>query len=249
MKTKIQIKKFLTNFGIQIAKSPHKGIDICQDINHYLPTVSVELIFDIGANIGQSVSVYQNWFPKAVIHCFEPVETAFEKLVTSTRNNENIKCHKLAFGSEDKTGMLEINSDLSVMSKISSPTLDLEETSLKKIISIKTLDSFCQQNGIDKINYMKIDTEGFDYEILIGAKQLLKTEKIDILEVEVGMYPGNEWHVPFEKIKLYLENHNYLIFGIYDQTLEWTKNQTNLRRVNAAFISSKLALSTAKEGL
>ena len=49
---------------------------------------------------------------------------------------------------------------------------------------VKTIDDYCKTNNIKKINYMKIDTQGFEDKVLMGAEEMLG-EKIDIIELEL----------------------------------------------------------------
>ena len=57
-------------------------------------------------------------------------------------------------------------------------------------VDIVTLDEFCQTKRIDQINYLKIDTEGGDLEVLKGAANMLTEQRIDFVEVEAGIYQG-----------------------------------------------------------
>ena len=109
-----------------------------------------------------------------------------------------------------------------------------------------TLDDFCQDQKINHISYLKVDTEGADLDVLQGARGALERNEIDFVEVEAGMNPHNKYHVPLEKLKSFLEGHDYYIFGIYEQVREWIEKKPNLRRTNAVFISNKM-ISQYKE--
>lgn len=108
-------------------------------------------------------------------------------------------------------------------------------------VSIETLDRFCEHQGINHIGFLKIDTEGGDFDVLCGAAGMLATQQIDLVEVEAGMNSGNKRHVPFEKLKAILEDSGYLLFGIYEQIHEWPTKEPHLRRTNLVFNSSMLA--------
>ena len=115
-------------------------------------------------------------------------------------------------------------------------------------VDVVTLDEFCQTKGIDQINYLKIDTEGGDLEVLKGALNMLTGQKVDLLELEAGMNPGNKKHVRFETLKEFLESHGYFLFGIYEQVDEWPTKEPQLRRTNPVFISSRLIELNRKPG-
>jgi hypothetical protein len=115
-------------------------------------------------------------------------------------------------------------------------------------VKIVSLDSFCADNAIPHISYLKIDTEGMDLEVLKGACSMLSREAIDFVEVEAGMNPDNLHHAPFEDLKSGLESHGFRLFGIYEQVSEWPTGAPHLRRVNAVFLSgAMIALKSSQE--
>ena len=97
-------------------------------------------------------------------------------------------------------------------------------------VEIETLSEFCQSMNIDAISLLKIDTEGYDLRVLMGTEDMLRKQKIDLIWVEAGMNPRNRTHVPFEKIKQYLEGMGYLLFGIYEQVPERPTQKPHMRR-------------------
>jgi hypothetical protein len=105
----------------------------------------------------------------------------------------------------------------------------------KEEIELTTGDQFCEQHGISNINFLKIDTEGFDLKVCAGFVRMLAKQDIDLLQVEAGMHAGNQLHVPFEAFKAYLEPLGYSVFRIYNQSLE--RNRPQLRRSNIVFVS------------
>jgi FkbM family methyltransferase len=56
-------------------------------------------------------------------------------------------------------------------------------------VPVTTLDLFTNQIGVDKIDVLKIDVEGFDFEVLKGAKQLLEEKRIKVIVVETPGTP------------------------------------------------------------
>ena len=95
------------------ANSPvlSRGIDLIKDIDFYLPRYRVDVVFDVGANIGQSANSYLAGFPDSCIYCFEPVSYTFHRLQDNFKNNERIECYQFAFGSLRKKGKMVIQGD------------------------------------------------------------------------------------------------------------------------------------------
>ena len=107
-------------------------------------------------------------------------------------------------------------------------------------VDIVTLDEFCRTKRIDHINYLKIDTEGGDLEVLKGAVGMLTEQRIDLVQVEAGMNPTNSRHVSLESLKAFMESHMYFLFGVYEQENEWLTREPHLRRTNPVFISQQM---------
>lgn len=104
-------------------------------------------------------------------------------------------------------------------------------------VPIETLDSFCERNGISHIDFLKIDTEGFDLNIMLGAGGMLARHCVDLVQAEVLMNADNKYHVPFSDVRQHLESFGYRLFGIYEQGVEWGMNIPIIRRANVVYIS------------
>ena len=103
---------------------------------------------------------------------------------------------------------------------------------------MSTIDDFTCEEEISHIDLLKIDTEGFDLEVLRGAQQMLDAGKISFVQVEVGFHPDNTCHVSFDKIRDFLFLREYCLFGLYEQQLEWT-GEAKLRFANAVFFRQR----------
>lgn len=189
-------------------------------------------IFDVGAHHGQSAIEYSMLFSDARIDSFEPVTETFLELQRRTARNTRINCHNFALGSRNETSSMITTSGHSSMFKISEGG--------NQSITIKTVVDFCAENEIERINFLKSDTEGFDLEVVRGADSMIGNRDIDFIQVEAGMNPENDLHVYFEHFTAYLHSHGYRIFGIYDQAHEWIVNSPKLRRSNIVFASPTL---------
>jgi FkbM family methyltransferase len=222
--------------GARIMRTMPHGVDLFADLRIQLPATPIATIFDVGANIGQSAQHYRKAFPTANLYCFEPVQATFDRLSALLQDDKAAQCFRLAFGRTAGTGEIAVGQHSDQASLTARPA----DTTHVESVQIATLDSFCASRALDRIGLLKIDTEGGDLTVLEGAHSLLADQKIDVIEVEAGMSPRNARHVPFEAFTAHLGARNYFLFGIYEQVLEWTTREPNLRRVNPVFISERV---------
>jgi FkbM family methyltransferase len=134
------------------------------------------VIIDAGANVG-SFSVYSSNIKKnIIIHAFEPVRATFEILEKNTSPYKGISCHNIGLG--DSTGKKDI-----FFSKYSTGGSAFEDRGiveshrpfdLSEEAQITTIDDFVRQNAIPRVDFIKIDTEGYESKILNGAKETIK---------------------------------------------------------------------------
>jgi len=132
--------------------------------------------FDVGANIGSYTLVAAEQ-REAYVHAFEPHPTTYEFLCDNVRLNHmrNVTTHCLAASDEDGALNLtnEAGSSTNRVQRRSSETI--------QVPCIK-LSSFCSQHGL-KPDYLKIDVEGFEYEVLAGLGTDLVFVKVAIIEI------------------------------------------------------------------
>ena len=206
------------------------------DFQRYLPNSRLATIFDVGANVGQSTSAFRQLSPASKIFAFEPVKKTFEELSQAFQGDDKVQCYNLALGEKSTTALIQAQGT-NTMNRVleageAAPKHPVEE------VQIDAGDRFCEAEHVDSIDFLKIDTEGYDLNVCKGFILMLVQQRIGLLQVEVGMHPGNSVHVPFEAFKALLEPLGYSVFKIYDQVME--SRRPNLRRANVVFVSKAL---------
>ena len=224
---KIAAKKLLNSWGFALYNTKYLpfGCDYKEDINRLSPNLKVEIIFDVGANSGQSALHYRQKFPQAKIYSFEPVARTFQKLQAATSKDTNIFCYQLALADRDgqeeivTTGTKGTNS-LKAKAALSS---SLENDQTVELFTLTKLDSFLENNlvNIQYIDILKIDTEGFEIPVLQGALNTLKAGKIRYIFAETTLRDNDKDHTNFFELKKFLEPYNFNPIGFYDLVPYW----------------------------
>lgn len=151
-----------------------------------------DTIFDIGANTGVYGLLAKSTNPTAEVYAFEPVKRVFEKLATNNSlNNFNIKCVNKAISNYDGTATIyDTAREHTYSVTVNKNTNPDSEVSIPTQIETITLDTYIKQEGIRKIDLMKIDVEKHEIEALEGFREHIKTFQptmlIEILDDEVA---------------------------------------------------------------
>lgn len=190
------------------------GCDLATDIRHKI-RMQVKVIFDVGANVGQMAMRFNSDFPLANIYSFEPVLETYNKLNANVKHINKIQCHHLALG--ERNGQLEIKTFTgrnSVLNSLNPESMNMEGKS--EIIQINNGDQFCVENKIEYIDLLKIDTEGFEVQVLKGFSGMMGNSKIGSVFCEVGFRKSNKRNTYINDVFDFLGEHGFEFYGLYD---------------------------------
>jgi len=192
------------------------AVDLVQKIG-----LQPKTIFDVGANIGQTVDFYRNIYPKASIYSFEPIPKTFSKLQKYCSQKNGVHCFNIAFGETTESMDIEVVKDeTSVTNSLSNEfqaNLKKDSESYETVrIKVEMLDDFVKKNDIPQIDLLKIDTEGYEIAVLNGVEKLLASGKVSAIICEAGFMRSNSRNTYFGDINDLLEQHGYSLFGIYE---------------------------------
>jgi len=186
------------------------------------------VIFDVGANCGAMSLQYAKLAPSGKVYSFEPTHYALSKLKKN----------------------LELNPQLAkrivvIQSFVSSSTS--QETSIKAYASWKVggraegvkhsvhggttkdtggigavaLDDFCEEKQIERLDFIKIDTDGHEWEVIKGARKIIAKFRPAII-FEIGLYAMDEENISFADYSEFFESMDYSLF-----------NSKSLKEINA----------------
>lgn len=207
------------------------GLDFQRDLALRASGVRISTVFDVGANVGQSALDFSQAFPEATIWSFEPFAEPYRELLKATAGRR-VRCFQLALGAEPGTRSVA-PEDQSTDSSLVGPSSSMRPA---EEVRIETIDGFSRAHGVERIDLLKVDTEGMDLDVLEGADALLRAHAVTFVEVEAGMNPENRRHVPFDVLRSFLEERGYVLFGVYEQVPEWS-GAAQLRFANPVFVA------------
>jgi FkbM family methyltransferase len=171
------------------------------DMIHYTPwknlfdTLGLDLILDVGANVGQSYDSFRWAGFKGPIYSFEPNPEIFKRL--QQQPGYNWQRFSLALSSRSARATFHLtNSDNS--NSLQVPLVGVKVVGEITVPAIR-LDEFWIQNKVTARNaFLKIDTEGHDWEVVRGASGVL--DKIQLIMVEAAPLPRYQGEPDFSTV-------------------------------------------------
>lgn len=184
----------ILKFGISIVDSKNKK-KILNFFKKKFKNTSL-FILDVGSHHGETILFFSNNFDVSQIHGFEPSITNFYTLEKNTKNLKNIQIHNYGLGNKygvfDFTQTSESSSSTFVQINEKSSyfkkkylilNLGKKKNNLKKTqCFLETGKNFFQKNDLKYVDLLKIDTEGFEFEVLEGIDEHIKKIKFIYFE-------------------------------------------------------------------
>lgn len=234
-------KKFInitTGYWIHKLNTLPIGVDLFHDITKRLNYGSLKLVLDVGANEGQTLKWIKHHQPQAKIISFEPIKASFEHLQKTALLYSGCVVENIALGEEEKNLEVKLFNDLSVLNSLKPELMNQLPDALTEVIQVERLDNYCTKHSITKIDLLKIDTEGYELNVLLGAGNLLDTGAVDFIYCEVGFQKTNNRNTSFEEIISFLELKQYYFYSLYQIDAHDWKAGNHL--ANALFVHKSI---------
>jgi len=198
-------------------------------IHKHAPT-----ILDVGANEGNTIREFKSWWPRAMIHAFEPQHECWPLLEAVEQELDDITINHFALGEEDAEEVVFYThgltsgqsgfSRVNVESKDSINLRNLRQESADKVseyanslnherqVGIHRGESYLQKYNIADIDLLKIDTQGHESEVLNGMGACLAN--VSIVITELMFYDFYERSLSFSDIEQYLLPAGFKLYDI-----------------------------------
>lgn len=172
-------------------------------------------VFDVGLNIGSySKEIYDIFSGTLEIYGFEPILWTYKLAEEKLRGYPNIHLYQCGLASAPGEATIYYNTVWEGTASIVPDRVMTEQ----EVIRLNTVDLFSQEEHIDRIDFMKIDVEWYEYFVLEGARNLLTEWKIDIIQFEFfrtniqsKIFFRNFWDLLHEEYRLYRILNNSLV--------------------------------------
>lgn len=178
-------------------------------------------VLDVGANVGELTLLFSRFVGEpGSVHAFEASRAAFKRLelVCGATERRNIVLNQLALS--DKSGSIRLHVYINALSEFNSQAarplknygLDFEPIGIEEMPAT-TIDEYCESKKIELVDLLKIDVEGAEFQVMQGAREMLKSKRIRCLSFEFGQATFDMGNSAAE-IEAYLKEMNYKIRNI-----------------------------------
>lgn len=150
-------------------------------LKYLIDTRQIDCIFDVGANQGQFYKMLRSIGYKNQIKLFEPLPTCWPELEKITRKDNRSKLYRFGVGNEEKF-LTFYETKNSVSSSFKKP---LNEITIKRLHNIPIKQLGKHFDNLAYNNFLKIDAQGFEREVVEGTKDILKFFCFILMELSV----------------------------------------------------------------
>ncbi|TWU28092.1 FkbM family methyltransferase [Bythopirellula polymerisocia] len=230
------VKKRMQGIGIDLARyqaSSHPVAKRAQQLRDH----SIDCVLDVGANTGQYARNLRDLGYRGRIVSFEPMLKAYGTLIKNAASDRNWETLNIALGESSGEMTIKIAEN-----SWSSSLLDVKDSHISAMssarcvgsetIEVKRLDDVL--GGICKPGeniFLKIDTQGFEKQVLEGAQQSLP--KIDMLQIEMSFVELYENQALFVEMYELVCKQGFQLTCLED--LWWDQNTGQLMQVDGVF--------------
>jgi FkbM family methyltransferase len=213
-----------------------KKVDVFEVQKSLLVRGSAATIFDVGASDGRVTKRYRALFDTARVICFEP-DDARARSIRELRL-ENVEVVNKALSDSQGTAQFYVNADPDTSSLLPSVPIGGyvdRFTAPAGTISVATttLDAYCHQHAIDRIDILKMDIQGGELAALRGALSLLTARKIGLIYLEVEFMELYADQPLYHHIAAFLASYGYELHGIFNL---WSVERGRLAWADAIFV-------------
>ncbi len=211
-----------------------------------LAGTAVEIVIDAGGNNGEWTTNYRQTFPEAEVIVFEPFPASIESLQRAFAADPKVTVIGKALGETNAQRTLFCNKlsatnslfpvDPAIHEMLPDPSWVTAESEIAT--QIVTLDDYCSEASIARVNVLKLDIQGAELLALRGAQGLLFRGAVDLIYTELLFHPHYRGQAYFFEIAQFLHQNGYRLHGLYNLL---NNAAGRMWQGDAIFISPRLA--------
>jgi len=190
---------------------PPQGTISKRYISRFIPDNPI--ILEAGADTGSDTLEMLGIWPRAKIYAFEPVNESFQKLSQRFTKNNSVRCFNLALSEKEGKQKMYVSNTLSSSSLLKPKEHNIQHPEITFSISNEaettTIDAWASREGIEKIDFLWLDLQGCEMDVLKSAKKMLLSVKA--IYTEVSLIENYEGSALYPEVRKFLEQQGFLV--------------------------------------
>lgn len=161
------------------------------------------IVINAGACRGHYTKIFSNCIkPNGKVIAFEPEKESFEVLQNKFKNEDTVVLEEKALSNYCGFGNLQVCKQIGHHHISDSGNLRVQ---------VVTIDSYCTYNNIDKVNFIKMDVEGQDLNLLIGAQNIIKKSNLLVIVAELHYH---HFKLDKDKVNEFFKSNNFELYSL-----------------------------------
>ncbi len=222
---KTLFKQFLTYSGLNLSRlhpAVPTGHFLDRDLRIVLGDRSGLTCMDVGAHTGEFTTMLLRILSSPIIHAFEPAPHSYHQLKNRFSNQAQVKLIEAGLGADSGTATFNafdnttLNSFLPLVSEGASRLGNPASTATLGA-RILRLDDYAASAGLDQIDLLKIDTQGYELHVLQGAAPLFAARRIRTVLLEINFSSLYAGQAQAHEIFAFLQQHGLQLVEFYEK--------------------------------
>lgn len=212
------------------------------------PLNQEHVVLDVGAHHGWFFHCWLDWCPKAEVHAFEPTAESFRVAQDLYGADPRVHLNQMGVGAERGELGLHILQESQVSNSFLPPneqawdSIEYRTGMVKeRRVPVTSLDDYCRERGIESIYLLKVDVQGFELEVLKGAREILP--RVDYIFVESGIQRLYKGAPSFAETFLEVESRGFHLMDLRC----WHRGNRVLVETDMLFRRNELAPDIVRE--
>lgn len=180
------------------------------------------VVFDVGANKGDTAALFRGMFPGSTVHAFEPFPETIAMLRERFGGDGAVRIVEAAVSKEAGRATFHVNHAHATNSLLARPEESErfypKNAGPKGEIEVATisLDDYCDAQGIERVALLKLDIQGGELMAIGGAQRMLGEGRVDVVYSEIQFVELYEGAAQFDQVWGEMRRLGYWLFDVYD---------------------------------
>jgi FkbM family methyltransferase len=211
----------LNSKGGKAANTPTLTVSTSQTATlEWLKAYNIGTFIDIGAYVGEYVDFAQRFFPGTLIYAFEPLADGYAILQQKASQIPELKVFNYALGNQNTTQLMykssyAPSSSLLKMASLHKTAFPHTAGEQMETVTVRRLDDICQDLLLRPNIFVKIDTQGYEDQVIAGGKEVLS--RATLIQIETSFDILYEGQALFDEIYSQLYSLGFAFRGVKNQ--------------------------------